>query len=211
MRLSEAAELRFESSGARAAVLSSSRGRYIIQAESNASGKSDIAYTLTSVINPARGKLSTRAGGINNALDFTKHFGKGPIAILGEEYKVPVSKMAFPMNDRQFFYAQYEYDGETINKKLNNLDDLLVFEVSSLYAVDDVPIDAEAVKSMTLFYYNAASQESTELTKMEFKIVTEEDLRVLGSEDTEELTLWINDLYGKCSPEAVEKAMAQLK
>ena len=69
-KIDESASLMFETKGAKAAVLSSSRGRFVIQENAVSQSKSDIVYTLSSVISPARGRLSTRAGGINNKLDF---------------------------------------------------------------------------------------------------------------------------------------------
>ncbi|MEM7299339.1 MAG: hypothetical protein AAF391_13865 [Bacteroidota bacterium] len=217
MKIDESAELRFDSPNARAAVLSSSRGRYIIQANSSSNTQSDLAYTLSSIITPARGKLSTRAGGINNALDFKKHFEEGPVAVLGGIYKVKIVPSAYPMNDNQFFYLQYQYKSESINKKLSNEGEMLIFN-KEIYSIDDNPIEAGQVSEMKLFYYNATSQESQLITELSLSPVSDQELNSIATNFTaserksEAICEWINDLYGKCSVGQVEKALtAQAK
>ncbi len=214
-KVGESTELKFETKGAKAAVLSSSRGRFIIQKNSTSQQQGDLAYTLSSVISPVRGRLSTRAGGINNLLDFQKHFGEGSVAIIGKEYSVAVSPNAYPMNESKFFYAQYTYKGERINKKLPSNGDSLVFAIASLYAVDDSAIDPGEVSDAQLFYYNSDSEESSLITSLEFGVVTAEDLETLSGsfsdlseEDrTTALLEIINDLYGKCSKAQLLKSL----
>ncbi len=213
-KVSESAQLKFETEGAKAAVLSSSRGRFIIQKNSTSSQQSDLAYTLSSVISPVRGRLSTRAGGINNQLDFQKHFGEGPIAIVGDSYKVAISPNAYPMNDQKFFYAQYSYNGERINKKLSNDGDSLLVEVASFFAVDKNPINPAEISDAQLFYYDAEKQESISITSLNLNVVSNEELRSLvdsfsdlsKDQQTDALHELINDLYGRCSKEEIAKA-----
>ncbi|MFY0651924.1 MAG: hypothetical protein JXQ96_07825 [Cyclobacteriaceae bacterium] len=219
MRLSESAELKFETSGAKAAVLSSKRGRFVIQEKSSSSsGQGELAYALAAVLSPARGRLSTRAGGINNQLDFQKKFGEGPVAIVGDEYKVAVSPTAYPMSDNKFFYASYSYNGEPINKKLSRDGDSLVFDVPAFYSVDDKPIDPTTTSDTKLFYYNAGAQESTLITALELSIITKDDLKSivesladLPAEEKKNFVLEIvTEFYGKCSDDDVEKALNSL-
>jgi len=210
VKIDESASLMFETKGARAAVLSSSRGRFVIQENSTSTTKSDIIYTLSSVISPARGKLSTRAGGINNKLDFEKHFAEGPIAILGGEYRVSISPTAYPMSENQFFYAQYQYNGEVINKKLASSGDELIINSATFYSVDDDKIDPEEVSNINLLYYDASSQESSQITTMEFQVISNDDLKSIADQlenDQEAILEFVISLYGKCSTETIEKAL----
>lgn len=218
MRINESAELQFQSPGARAAVLSSKRGRFVIQEKSSTTGKSNIAYALSSVLSPARGKLSTRAGGINNKLDFEKRFGEGPVAILGNTYKVAVSSSAFPMNDNKFFYANYQYGGEAINKKLSSQGDSLIVDAGSFYSVDNRSIDPMETSDAKLFYYDTGSQESTFVTNLEFSVVSNEDLKsmvghmsdVHVSERNTAVLEIINGVIGKCSEKDLKNALSNL-
>lgn len=217
MKISDEAELRFDTPNARAAVLSSSRGRYIIQLNSQNNSQSDLAYTLASIISPVRGQLSTRAGGINNALDFTKHFEEEPIAMVGESYSLRVSPSAYPMNQEKFFYVQYEYEGEFINKKLTSEGDELIFD-SSVYSIDDQPIDSEQVKGLTLFYYNANEQESLQLAALQLVPISFDILKSIASnfedplseQSVQSMAELITDLYGKCNMEALRNTLESI-
>jgi hypothetical protein len=209
-KVDNSAKLKFETVNARAAALSSSRGRFVIQKSSSTSSQSDLAYTLASVISPARGKLSTRAGGINNKLDFEKQFGEGPIAIIGGVYRVSVSSSAYPVSEDQFFYAQYEYQGESINKKLSNDGNELIFQVDELFKVDNQPINPLESSNMKLFYYDAQKQESTLLSPVEFVVVSEQDLQSIGNEsngDIEMVLEVVTSLYGKCDEKQLREAL----
>lgn len=201
-RIEESASLMFETKGARAAVLSSSRGRFVIQEASTSESKSDVVYTLTSVLSPARGKLSTRAGGINNKLDFEKYFGEDAVVLLGDSFSLKVSPTAYPMNESKFFYAQYQYKGEVINKKLASEEDKLILRTSEFFSVDGNAISTTEVSDIKLFYYDAAAQESSLLTPLKFALVSTSDLKSLSEEmegDEGGLLEIINSLYGKCS------------
>lgn len=180
-KVDESSALMFETKGARAAVLSSSRGRFIIQEQASSQNKSDIVYTLSSVISPARGRLSTRAGGINNKLDFEKFFEE-PVAILGNVFVLEVSPTAYPMDDSRFFYAQYQYNGEAINKKLTNDGTNIILEIGDFFSIDGNSIKAEEVTAINLFYYNVATQESTRLTSVVFSLVSNEDLKSIADQ-----------------------------
>ena len=213
MKVNETASLMFETKGAKAAMLSSSRGRYVIQENASTSGKSDIVYTLASVISPARGKLSTRAGGINNKLDFEKYFEEGPVALLGDSYTVKVSSTAYPMSESKFFYAQYNYNGETINKKLSSDEDFLIIQPSEFFSIDGNAIVPEDVADIKLFYYNSESQESLAITALNLALCSNENLKSISTEmenDMEGMLEVINSLYGKCSEEYLAKALEGL-
>lgn len=213
-KVSENATLKFETDGAKAAVLSSSRGRFVIQQNGTSSSQSDAAYVLTSVISPVRGRLSTRAGSINNTLDFQKHFNEGSIALLGRSYRVTVSSTGFPMTESRFFYVQYEYEGETINKKLSSDEDNLVINLNNFFSIDGNAIDPSAISDARLHYYDASKGSSKFITDMDITYVSDEILRSMldqFEEDKETAVLEIiNSMYGKCSEDQLKEAISQL-
>ena len=209
-KVAEDANLRFETAGAKAAVLSSSRGRFVIQQNATSSTQSDALYALTSVISPVRGRLSTRSVGINNALDLQKHFNEGSVALVGPTYQVAVSPLSYPMSDSKFFYAQYQYNGETINKKLDNDGNNLIINISNFYAIDDAPIDPTLVEGIKLFFYSVEDQTSEFITDMNLVVVSDEALTALMQDEEATLDL-INSLYGKCSEEQLQQAIESRK
>lgn len=218
-KLSEAANLKFETATSRAAVLSSKRGRYIIQKTANANSQSDLAYSLASVLSPARGKLSTRAGGINNAMDFKMKFGQYPSAWLMDEYRVSVSSTAYPRDESHFFYVTYQFNGEAINKKLSSEGEDLIFNQTSFFSIDERPINPTQAKELTLNYYDATAEESEEVASLNFSVVSAAELTNLvdgtadlpESEQVEALQDLILSLYGDCSMEEVKAAIASVK
>lgn len=213
-KIDESSSLKFETPDARAAVLSSTRGRFVIQKNQTADSQSDAAYALASVISPVRGRLSTRAGSINNTLDFQKHFNEGTIALLGDSYRVGVSPSAFYMSDSQFFYAQYEYQNERINKKLEHEGDQLIIFLEGFYSIDGQPVNPQEVKDVKLFYYNSSDGSSRFITEMDVAYVSDDTLQTLVSEfpenTAEAVTDFIFSMYGKCTQKQVAAAIANL-
>ncbi|MEO9966465.1 MAG: hypothetical protein ABJF11_11785 [Reichenbachiella sp.] len=217
-KLAENAQLKFESANARAAALSASRGRYIIQRQAAQSTSGDLVYTLASVLAPARGKMSTRAGGINNQMDFMKKFGEGPVALISGRYEVAVSPTSYPTNDVKFFYASYSFNDELINKKLEVQNDKLIFDASSFYSIDGIAVDPAMTSNTKLFYYDSDSQESTEIAPLNFSIVGATEIKSinssLGDIDSEEriasLVDIFNSLYGKCEESQVRAALKNM-
>jgi len=214
-KISESAELRFESKGARAAVLSSSRGRFVIQESQSTNTQSDAVYALMSVISPVRGRLSTRSGSINNILDFQKHFNEGTVALVGELYQVSISPSAFPMSESRFFYVQYQFNDETINKKLGSDEDQLVIDLSEFYSVDGNPIESSGVSDVKLLYYDAGKGTSKFITDMDITYVSDETLKSLVKEFPKNPSIpvleLINSMYGKCTEEQVNQAISAFK
>lgn len=214
-KLEEASELKFETPEAKAAVLSTTRGRYIIQKSNLESTKNDLVYALSSVLSPARGKLSTRAGGINNQMDFVKKFGEGTTAWLGNSYKVKISPTAYPTDETHFFYVSYTYNDEIINKRLISNKDTLTFELSTFYAVDELPIDPNKSTNLLLYYYNSTKKESSKLTSLSFAIVEKNEfIEIVDSfrdlelkERIEAIHEIIINMYGQCSEDEIIAAI----
>ena len=207
-KISEKSSLKFETEGARAAALSSTRGRFVIQKEAKDASSNDIAYALASVISPVRGKLSTRAGAINNKLDFQKYFQKGSIALLGETYKIDVSQGSYPINDSKFFYAQYMLNGESINKKLGGENGRIVMDISEFFSVDGSTIDSGSVDDIKLFYYDVTEGTSTFISDMSLVKITDQEIEPLLQEfqaDDEGLLEILNALYGSVSQDALNE------
>ncbi|MEO9806298.1 MAG: hypothetical protein ABJF04_23765 [Reichenbachiella sp.] len=217
-KLAESSKLKFETPNARAAALSSSRGRYVIQQQDSQNQSGDFAYTLASVLAPARGKMSTRSGGINNQMDFVKKFGEGPVAIINGTYEVAISPNSYPTDAVHFFYASYLFNQESINKKLDVINGQLVIDAKSFYAVDDIPIDPSETSETKLFYYNSDKQESTEITTLDLVLVSSENLgaikKLLGEMSEEEQIAAIQDIltsmYGKCDAKQIQIALQTL-
>ena len=112
--------LSFETPASRAAVINPEKGRFILSPQS--------AGQLTGARSnflPAMSNISTRGGFLSSMEDLINQF-TGPVAIL---YKSSwnINPYQFPMDENQFFYLQFMYNGETINKKLPFEEQNLIF------------------------------------------------------------------------------------
>jgi hypothetical protein len=151
--------------------------------------------------------MSTRAGGINNTMDFQKQLGNETIAWVGDQYKVTISPTSYPTNDDKFFYISYSYKGESINKMIAPAQDQLIFTKNELYSVDDQPIEPTEAKEIVLYYYDSNTEEATFITPLKFRVVSTQELKslessipesIVGDEKLQMLYDFITSLYGKC-------------
>lgn len=203
----------FQNSDAMAAVISSEKGRFILKAQPDSeNNSSEIMAYVNAVIFPAQGKLNSRGMGLNNIIDLQNHFLAERYLVLGTT-KLKISKKAFPMSERQFFYVRSIYEGENINKKLNFNDDTLFLDKKTICATDTEMIDPKKTryKDMLLFYYNAVTQESTLVcafkpvfpdetkVKEEVSVLIETLKQTDASESyiTDDVYAFLHEFYGK--------------
>jgi hypothetical protein len=101
----------FKSKDAKAVVLSTTRGRFVLAAKSNTN--SELADFVSNVVSPLKtnSKLSTRGGADdqNGIQDLKAHFGKATdegnipaFAMIGDEYSFKVDITKYPMNEQKF-------------------------------------------------------------------------------------------------------------
>ena len=210
-KISEKDKIRFMTKDAMAAVLSSEKGRYIVKVEEESTNESDLIYVLKSAISPVRGGMSSRAGGINNDIDFKLYFAEAPYVWAGDVIKLGVSQVAYPMNDEHFFYIEYSIDGDRVSKKLGFEKDILIIEKESFFSIDGKSINPENVTDYSLYYYNTLSEDSRLIVDIDFVLISQEELQqimdqydVKGEDAYYEIADILSNLYGKCDPLQLE-------
>ncbi len=137
--------LSFQTQNSRAAVINPNTGRFILTPENYddlSSGNSNFL--------PAMSNLSTRGGAINNQADLENQFSEYLTIIHSASYHI--NPNAFPMNENNFFYLTFNYQGEDINKKLDSDGTKLVLSRESILSVDGNPIPGLDVPVVTLNY-----------------------------------------------------------
>ncbi len=205
--------LKFGDSKSIAAVLDPDKGRFILKPKQENSNSNDLEYALKSIIKPMRGRMSTRSGGINNALDFKKFFGK-EFAFVGDRLAINVSSSAYPMNEKNFFYIQYRYMDELVNKKLSNDKDTLIIIKNELLSIDGLPINPQTPEEYRLFYYNSLNQKSSFLCPINFKYLElnflKEIVSIIKTNKAEDIYIFLDELYDRCQLMGIELALAQL-
>jgi hypothetical protein len=198
----ETEKIEFKSKESRAAVISKLAGRKILTPST--SGKPELL--------PAMNNVASRSGAMVNAIDMRNHFS-GNYLLLGKS-EMQISKESFPMDDTRFFFIRYEYQGETINKKLNATDDKLVMDTDELYKIDGRPIDRTTVRAMTLYYRDGSKNtliaEFTpvapveDVLKEEVGIILEQTKATTADEKVEEVMAYLTEFYGKPEKEALK-------
>ena len=116
-QISDQESLLFGSPSDAVAVIGSKSGRIILRPKPT--GKtSELICVVRDILNPGTGRLSARGGGITNAIELERFFGRDSLHIFGQ-YKVWISPDAFPMDAGSFFFVRYTWKDEVINKKLS--------------------------------------------------------------------------------------------
>lgn len=102
-------------------------------------------------------QLSTRQGELINTLELG--------VVLGQQHymldSIEVST-SLPVDDSRFFFASYDYNGETINKKLKCENGMLTFD-RSLFTIDGKVIEPFDV-TLTVWYMDRGAGNKTLVT-----------------------------------------------
>jgi len=199
--------IEFGSNDAMAAVLSKEKGRYIIKANPGSGSSSNLVYILNSTLSPVRGNMSTRSGAINNTLDLAKYFGEKPFVWAGDLIVVNISKEAYEMDDDHFFFLRYQYNNETVNKRLRFEGTKLIMDKNEVFSIENQPVIRSKSWSQQLFFYDYPNEETELITDIQFVLLDKSDIENfkngIAPDDfvLDEISQILSDLYGKCDLE----------
>jgi len=142
---SEQEELLFRTVDATAAVINSVKGRMILTGK-----KSDLSTASANYL-PAMYNISSR--GVSNLTtlsDLRNHFTRK--IVLLDRNLILINRQNFITDKENFFYIQYVFNSEEINKKLACSGDSLVFDRNSFFTIDGKPVSVPPTSNVTLFY-----------------------------------------------------------
>jgi hypothetical protein len=194
----ETTPLDFRTQESRAAVISPSKGRYVLTAQAQ-TGKTNMI--------PGMNAVSSRAGALLNMIDLQNHF-TGNYVIL-DQTKLKISKESYPMSEKNFFFIRFEYNGETINKKLRAEGDSLVIERAAVFNIDGKAVAETEKLSCSLFYRKSETSENIGINSFtavfpelknlhsEVQIVLDNCANKKQSEKIDEVNSYIVEFYGK--------------
>ena len=129
-----------------------------------------------------------------------------------------VSPLAYPMDEKRFFFVRYLYRGEVINKRLDSRGDTLIFERKRFYSVDSAPVEPSETSEHALHYYDAATGKAIRLTVLSFVSISDDEFGRLAAElkgfDGEDkidvLREVITGLYGSVSDSDIISALRRI-
>lgn len=157
----------FASDKALAVVLSTKKGRYILNRpthhENTSVGSEAIAIIRDIVLNPVeRSSLSTRNFAFRRrGIDLKELFAENTFTLLGKQTKIVLDPAVYPLSAQNYFVCKYNYQEKEVNKKLPFMGDTLIFDVNRMYTVNGKPIRPEEPGETELYYYNIATNSST--------------------------------------------------
>lgn len=202
--------LDFKTPESRAAVISPTKGRFVLTASIDSKGSNLV---------PSMNSVATRSGALLNMIDLQNAFSNNYVII--EEVRLKIGKDAFPMNDNQFFYVEYTYNGEVIPKMLKFSNDTLILSKADIFTIDGKQVDNPYTAELKLFYRNEAKEESqqissfnavfpeTESLKTEVQIILNELVKKTEKQKLDEVLSYINEYYGKPDKDNVKSFLAE--
>jgi hypothetical protein len=223
----------FKDKDAMAAVLSPQKGRFTLTADkAQKNSKGEFLALIEASMSPmgSAKKLSTRAGLLTNIMELQKFFAasdslsQGRFLVIGKG-KYSLSKEAFPLDEKHFFFIRYNYEGQQINKKLSYKADTLFID-NTVYQIDEKDIKKSNVSDMKLYQYIIKDKpESILITdfnpvfisrdqiKSELRVLVDQ-LKVLYKNNFEDIynnaLLHVNTYYGKPDQEVLRKIVKEL-
>jgi hypothetical protein len=207
LEFSDKEKLNFVTKTSNAAVINSQKGRMILKADDNDKNEANFL--------PAMGNISTRGVGIKNLEDLRAHFNGNYVILNAAEIDISLSD--YPMNGNNYFFIQYRYNGEEINKKLKSEGNKVIIDKNELFKVDQNPIPIPDSCKMRLYYFKEADKShllisefnlmspDLESLKKEVQVIIDELKSNTANEKITQVVGYITDSYGKVEDESVKK------
>lgn len=202
--------LDFKTPESRAAVISPTKGRFVLTADNGSKGSNLV---------PAMNSVATRSGALLNKIDLQNAFADNYVII--DEVRLKIGKDAFPMNDDQFFYVEYEYNGEVIPKMLKFSNDTLIISKADIFTIDGKMVSNPYTTQLKLYYRTESKEESLPIStfnavfpeidalKEEIKIILDELIKKKDKEKYDEVLSYINEYYGKPDKDNVKTFLSK--
>jgi hypothetical protein len=198
----------FKTANAKASVISSQIGRFILTAGNMENNTANVKSNLL----PPMSNISSRAGAMLNAADIKSHFNGNYLLL--RQINILVGRESFPMNDSSFFYLSYNHNSEAINKKLKYRADTLLILEKELFMVDGKSISypestgvkmnyQQGKKRIALAEFSIVTPNNDQLVK-EVKIIIDESPTKGYKELLPDILSYLNEFYGKTDEDNVK-------
>jgi hypothetical protein len=211
-------KLIFGSSDSKAAVFSSEKGRFIVKPDKKQ--KNSLVAYVSSVLFPGKERLSTKIilfddEELENLKFLENEFGKNYFVI--RESKVYADEKYFPMNEHNYFYLSYTYDGKEIESKLKYDKNLFLIN-KDVFKQDEFVINPESVETVNLYYFDREKSKRINITSFKLAFADEEKVKseisnyltFLKKEDKpyyvvlDEVMNFLDDVYGNVNGNDVQ-------
>jgi len=122
--------------------------------------------------------------------DAKKFFSERGFILFGPESRIKVPKSLFPLSKALFFYVNYDFKEDNVDKKVDYKADSVIFIKKNIFKIDGKEVDGKFAENWRLYYYFQPKNKHTFLGK--FKPVFPVDERL-----KEETDVLVNMLKAK--------------
>lgn len=163
-------EFDFIAPNSRAAMINSELGRVILTEQNSEDAFARAAFA------PAMTSISTRGTAVASTAEL-QHLFTGNMIII-DRLELKINSQYYPMDDKNFFYINYIYENEPVNKRLSFKNDIMIVDKAELFSIDGNPIDHSGVENLKLFYYVKQNiPESTLIAEFDMGFVDGEQIK----------------------------------
>jgi hypothetical protein len=174
--------------------------------------KNALTAFVSSVLFAGKERLSTKIIDfdeleLENDNFYKSEFGDSYFII--RESKIFVDSKFFPMNENNYFYLKYIFDGKEFESRLKNKNDTLILNKDILTNAD-FSIEPEKIDTVSLYYFDREKSKQIKLTSFKLAFANEEKLytelfnyiSILKKADkvdyiiSQEVFYFLNDVYG---------------
>ncbi|MDX2303127.1 MAG: hypothetical protein NW226_10020 [Microscillaceae bacterium] len=160
-KISSTDEVLFKSKDAKAIVISTKRGRFVLAPKKTSSGSELVAF-VNDVVSPLKSnsKLSTRGLEDSEEIsDLQNHFGDSVYVILGDTMAFKVAGI-YPMNANNFLTLRYVYKGTPINKVIGHAGNIATLDKNKQFVYKNEVIPVEEIEKVDLYYLKGFKEEN---------------------------------------------------
>jgi hypothetical protein len=216
-------KLTFSTKDSKAAVLSPEQGRFVIKLEKKT--KNALTAFVSSVLFAGKERLSTKYIDDNELERLNINFYKeefGSEYFIIKESKIFVDSKYYPMNDNNYFYLKYTYDGKEIESRLKSNNETLYISRDA-FNYPDISVEPEKIDSVEFFYFDKEKRKKIRLTAFTLKFADENKLyselsnfiSILKKAEksnyiiTQEVINFLNDIYGNVNWDDVQPWLSE--
>jgi hypothetical protein len=128
--------------------------------------KSKVNFDLASLVQNAPAGLVPQEPVFKTPEEAKLYFSQRPFLFLGQETRIKMPKGLFPQSRALFFYMNYDYKNDNIDKKIEYKGDTMVLAKRALFKIDGKEVDGKFAENFSFYYYNQPKTKHTFLGKM---------------------------------------------
>ncbi|MDX2188399.1 MAG: hypothetical protein SFY32_00935 [Bacteroidota bacterium] len=178
-------KLKFANSEAKAILISSARGRFVLSPsdKSKTNGSEITEFVKNVLLSHDKDDyrfMSTRGVGDEASKDKTDietYFGVGKFFVIGPVLNYRINKEKYQINDQRMLMIRYKYQGQNIDKPLPMVGEDIIFDMNEIFLVKGKKIAQEEVKKFDLYITEPKVKYEEYITSFSLSFVSEEDLK----------------------------------